>query len=115
MSPCGKVLASTSDGVIRLWDAATGAMLQLLEGYRDVSYCCLSLAFSPDGRSLFSACENGYSDTLSVVDGMIQLWDVATGVVVQRFTIGPFRHGKIAFSPDVTLIAAVSVNGTIEL
>ena len=47
-SPDGKRLASASgDSTVRLWDAATGAALQTLEGHTDwVS----AVAFSPDGK-----------------------------------------------------------------
>jgi predicted NACHT family NTPase len=39
------------DNTIRLWDAASGALLRTLEGHTS---WVLSVAFSPDGRALAS-------------------------------------------------------------
>jgi WD40 repeat protein len=47
-SPDGKQIVSISwDKTVRLWDAITGAALQMLEGY---SSLVISMAFSPDSK-----------------------------------------------------------------
>ena len=55
-SPDGRALALASeDRTIRLWDAASGALLRTLEGHTDYVN---SVAFSPDGRLLASASDD---------------------------------------------------------
>src|SRR2546421_4148830 len=69
-SPDGKLLASSGDKTVRLWDPATGAPLQTLEGHSD---WVNTVVFSPDGKLLSSASR----------DKTVRLWDPATGALLQ--------------------------------
>jgi WD40 repeat protein len=91
-SPDGGTLAAAcSDGVIRLWDLASGKLRLTFSGHVDhVRY----LAFAPDGRTLASLGD----------DHALKLWHLGTGQ--QLFTLD--THGQelcgLTFSRDGRLL-----------
>ncbi|KAF1818120.1 uncharacterized protein K489DRAFT_374592 [Dissoconium aciculare CBS 342.82] len=96
----GTRLASGSDDrTVRLWDAATGAPLQTLEGHTGWVTSTLtghtewvsSVAFSADGTRLASGSD----------DRTVRLWDAATGAPLQTLE-GHTEH--VQFSADSTLL-----------
>jgi WD40 repeat protein len=44
--------SASSDKIVKLWDARSGALQQILVGYSDY---VLTIVFSPDGKTLASA------------------------------------------------------------
>jgi WD40 repeat protein len=99
-SPDGAtVAAGCNDGVVRLWDAASGDLRLILSGHTAAVH---RLAFAPDGRTLASLGE----------DNVLNLWHLGTG---QRlFSLdghGQELHG-LAFAPDGrTLVAGTNSPG----
>ncbi|KAK5205430.1 hypothetical protein LTR72_007062 [Exophiala xenobiotica] len=115
-SPDGKRLASASeDGSVRLWDVAMGSTLQTLEsevrpdttGYiSPLDRVVYHVAFSPDGKRLASGQWNG----------MVKLWDVATGSALQTLANAHNNYvSDVAFSPDGKWLASASGEGIIKL
>ena len=94
------VASGSRDGVILLWDVATGEIIHTFTEHTDMVE---SVAFSPDGSMLASG---GHDNTMYV-------WDIATG---QRpFTFNnPSGIWGVAFSPEGTL-AIGSGDGKIHL
>jgi WD40 repeat protein/basic membrane lipoprotein Med (substrate-binding protein (PBP1-ABC) superfamily)/DNA-binding SARP family transcriptional activator len=94
-SPDGSLLATSSlDGKAKIWDAFTGRELLQLAGHTDG---ILSLAFDPSGEHLATAS----------MDGTLRLWNVSLSQ--EWFSFPTYGYaGRIAFSPDGSLLAAGS-------
>ena len=102
-SPDGKQVASASDDcTVRLWDSATGAVLQTLVGH---SSSVKAVAFSLDGRQVASAS----------ADRTVRLWDSATGAALQKLVGHSGSVNAVAFSLDGKQVASASDDCTVRL
>ena len=97
ISPDGATLASEHDGIVKLWEVATGTNTATLEG-RPGHHRFRSVAFSPpDGQSL--AVVSG--------DSTVKLWDLATGTDYANLEHDS-QVTSVAYSPDGTSLASTS-------
>jgi predicted NACHT family NTPase len=90
-------VSGSSDKTVRLWDTATGASLQTLEGHSD---SVMSVAFSPDGTQVVSGSG----------DQIVRLWDAATGVALQTLEGHWGSVSSVAFTPDGKLPPTLRVS-----
>lgn len=103
-SPDGNWVATGHyDGVILIWEANSGEVLQRLEGAGVVE----SLAFSPDG-SLLASGEGGD-------EHLVKLWDPGSGVLLRTLSGHTHAVDSIAFSPDSRTLASGSYDGSVKL
>ncbi|MBI3415424.1 MAG: protein kinase [Verrucomicrobia bacterium] len=104
LSPDGKVLATGAfDGLVRLWDMATGD--ELIRPIQAHSESVVSAAFSTDGKVLATGS----------LDQTIKLWQLAT-----RHELDTLRgHGDgvwaVTFSADGRRLASGSQDNTVRL
>jgi RNA polymerase sigma factor (sigma-70 family) len=111
-SPDGKTLASGTEGIgwfarpsdlppIRLWDLASAKEIRQLAGH---PIGCISLAFTPDGKTLASS---GY-------EPVARLWDVATGREIDHREGHASRIQGMAVSPaDGTVFTLSYADGPV--
>ena len=117
-SPCGTLIAGglgtwLADGLtneIRLWDTETlETQMIILPSQRTIRPWALT--FSPCGRYLVSGawwCQG-------LDKAPIRIWEVATGEHIHTFWAHSTDVQDVAFSPDGTLLASGSFDGTVLL
>src|SRR4029077_1810776 len=101
LSPDGRLLAvTTPEGVIGLWDWAKGKEVLKVQAHAGR---VLSIAFSPDGKTL-----------ASLADGPIRQWDVVTGQPKGDMTGHQECVVSVACAPNGATIVTAGWDGTVR-
>jgi WD40 repeat protein/outer membrane protein OmpA-like peptidoglycan-associated protein len=144
-SPNGATIASGgAEGVVKIWDAKTGELLQEFEGHNNAIF---SVSFSPDGAKLLTAGADGAArlwdinksklhkslighkniitsavfspDGSRVVtasaDSSLRVWDAQSGKLIHTLRGHAGAVRKVVFTPDGSAIASVSSDRTARL
>jgi predicted NACHT family NTPase len=102
-SPDGKLLATGDvDGLVRLWDAATGRELLICKGHTNRIN---SIAFSPNGEILASGSG----------DQTAKLWNIKSGECLNTLQGHTNWVKSIAFSPNGEMLVSGSYDQTVKL
>jgi WD40 repeat protein len=89
-----------SPGSIELFDPASGKEIRHFDGH---TWYVLSVAFSPDGRTLATGSR----------DNTVRLWEVATGTERRRIEGHSFYVKSVAFSPDGIRLVSTSYDAPV--
>ncbi len=115
ISPDNKLLAAGSgsdsrstSGTVRIWNLESGVNGIALEEAFFLSVW--DLAFRSDGTRIAAAIGDYKSDTKSTVPGEVVVWDVKTGVALQRLRGHRSCVWAVTFSPDGKRLASASGN-----
>lgn len=108
-SPSGDIITGGWHSEIRLWDATTYETRMVIIP-PDGCQRPYALTFSPCGRYLASGSWWTWTDKVS-----IRLWEIASGENIATFWSHPTDIQDLAFSPDGSLLASGSFDGTILL
>ena len=97
-----RVATVGSDGIVRIWNAASGALVREMRGH---TAPVRNVDWSRDGSLVASASD----------DGSVRVWDPESGEVVR--VLG--EHGgqvfAVAFSPTASLVATGGVDNIVHL
>ena len=96
------MVSGSADKTIKLWDAASGALIHTFEGHTG---SVNEVAFSPDGTRVLSGSD----------DGTLKLWDATTGKRIRTFHGHSDRVLSVAFSPDGTRAVSGSWDSTVRI
>ena len=115
VSPDGRLVATAAnekglgnrdwawaDGDVKVWELATGRLVQTLHGH---TWVIRGIAWRPDGGALATASQ----------DGTIRIWDVSTGAEAPILTGYSKTVYAVAFSPDGGRIASGGEDKTVRL
>ena len=95
-SPDGNYIVSGGeDHTVKIWDAATGKCMKVLEGHTNGVMC---VEFSPDSQYVISGSK----------DKTIRVWDVETGICVDKLIGHDATIMNVAFASDGRSIISVS-------
>jgi WD40 repeat protein/tRNA A-37 threonylcarbamoyl transferase component Bud32 len=97
-----QVVSGHSDGVLKVWDLATGKVILNFKGHTGV---VRSVAFNPSGKHLVSGSK----------DGTLKVWDAESGEEILAFRGHTGEVSSVAFSPDGRHLVSGSGDKTVRV
>lgn len=112
-SPDGQILAAADSFNVWFWQVEDGELLRSLKVYASAFSGNSTLAFSPNGKILALGARD--LDRTESSDGIVQLWRVEDGGLLNILQGRTSMVGSVAFSPDGKMLATGTKAGTVQL
>ena len=117
ISPDNKIVASTNNKTIKLWNHQTGREIATLEGHKSRVN---TIAISPVSSSQIRPAIGTPQDFGKILasgseDKTIKLWDITTGKEIRTITGHSDSVHALAISPDGKILASGSNDKTVKL
>ncbi|KDR66491.1 hypothetical protein GALMADRAFT_106436 [Galerina marginata CBS 339.88] len=96
------IVSGSEDKLVRVWDASTGEMLEVLEGHTER---VMSVAFSSDNKCIVSGS----------FDKSVRVWDVSTGKMLKVLEDHTERVRSVAFSSYDECIVSGSFDKSVRV
>jgi polar amino acid transport system permease protein len=113
-----QIAAGAQDGGIYIWDVPAQIQTSISSKFdvtkappwpkhmlRDYNSSVIKVAYTPDGGTLVSVSQ----------DGQVLLWDVASGQVKQRFSVGSGSLNGASLTPDCNWLATIGQDGVVRV
>ena len=113
----GRFIAAADEGTkVKFWDVASGQLARTLVSppAEGMTIQIVSLAFSPDGRTLATG-EARVDNALGRYNGVVKLWDLQTGHVAHETLAHVMEPDSLAFNPDGHVLASGGADGGVKL
>jgi WD40 repeat protein len=98
------------DGDVLLWNAVSGQLVPEIRDFYRHSQATNAVAFSPDGRTLASASDDG-TVAISDISDLGNMTNMLPVILTGHLS----AVEAVAFSPDGTILASASTDGTVQL
>jgi RNA polymerase sigma factor (sigma-70 family) len=102
-----RIVAGSEDGTVYVWDVAAGKELHKVSA---LAKAALGVAFAPDDKSFAAGYGDWNEGSRDLAGGAVVVWDAESGKVMRRLEDGVTPVQAIAFAPDGTALAAVTLN-----
>jgi WD40 repeat protein len=102
-APDGKTVASVGGSSLHLWDAATGKVVKVIPVVEKDDRPLKAVAFSRDGKAVAVGGD----------DGVLRVYDPATGKETFKAGSRAARIERVAFSPNGKLVAVADSTGKV--